>query len=116
MNATLIDLIIPQGVIVAWHANTTDKVPSGWAICDGHTEGTFKTPDLRGRILRGVGSVAEQDKYRGALSNDTTTVNIVKHRDQRTGDGFQGEGDQCMNGTVDIPLPLYYTVVYIIKL
>jgi microcystin-dependent protein len=40
--------MIPKGSVVAW---TKDKVPKGWAICDG----TNGTPDLRGRFIVGSG-------------------------------------------------------------
>ena len=36
-----------RGIIVAW-SGTIDKIPTGWALCDG----TNGTPDLRGRFLR----------------------------------------------------------------
>ena len=40
--------LIPKGSIVAW---TQDKIPKGWAVCDG----TNGTPDLRGRFIVGSG-------------------------------------------------------------
>lgn len=53
--------LVPAGAISLWHG-AADKVPAGWAICDG-TEvpassggGTVKTPDLRGRVPLGVSS------------------------------------------------------------
>jgi hypothetical protein len=45
---------MPHGVILAWYSKE-GAIPSGWAICDG----TNGTPDLRGRFLRGVASMAE---------------------------------------------------------
>lgn len=51
--------LVPAGIISLWHG-AADKVPTGWALCDG-TEvpastggGTVKTPDLRGRVPVGV--------------------------------------------------------------
>ena len=41
--------IIPHGVIVMW-SGTADKIPQGWALCDGGNG----TPDLRGRFIVGA--------------------------------------------------------------
>lgn len=46
--------IIPQGVIVMW-SGAADKIPQGWALCDGQTYGGVKTPDLRNRFIVGAG-------------------------------------------------------------
>ncbi len=43
-----------KGMIVMW-SGTTDKVPKGWALCDGSNN----TPDLRGRFIVGAGEVKE---------------------------------------------------------
>lgn len=40
--------ILPKGSILIWN---NPNAPSGWAICDG----TNGTPDLRGRMLLGMG-------------------------------------------------------------
>jgi len=58
--------LIPPGTIVAWYA--IDKpVPDGWLICDG----TNGTPDLRGKFLRGVATMA--DSGNDANASDTHT-------------------------------------------
>jgi hypothetical protein len=46
-------LDVPIGVITAWR-HAPDLIPSGWRLCDG----TGGTPDLRGRCLVGVGTLA----------------------------------------------------------
>ena len=40
---------LPRGAIVAWYRDSTDKLPTGWILCDGKNG----TPDLRGKFLRG---------------------------------------------------------------
>jgi len=45
---------LPVGTIVAWYAQNK-PIPAGWSVCDG----TNGTPDLRGKFLRGVGSMSD---------------------------------------------------------
>lgn len=40
------------GMIVMWSGGE-DKVPDGWALCDGKVAGTVITPDLRGKFIMG---------------------------------------------------------------
>lgn len=40
------------GMIVMWSGDE-DKVPDGWALCDGKVAGTVITPDLRGKFIMG---------------------------------------------------------------
>ena len=40
--------LLPRGIIVAWNNSV---VPFGWTLCDG----TYPTPDLRGRFILGQG-------------------------------------------------------------
>lgn len=40
----------PKGVILPWYPGPTDRVPVGWALCDGR----HGTPDLQGRYLVGA--------------------------------------------------------------
>ncbi len=56
-----------KGMIVMW-SGTADKIPTGWALCDG----TNNTPDLRGKFIVGVGQ-----------GKTTTGVNLT---DRKLGD------------------------------
>lgn len=47
--ASLMEVFLPSGVVVAYNSTTA---PFGWALCDG----TNGTPDLRGRFILGSGS------------------------------------------------------------
>jgi len=44
---------MPIGAIVSW-SGSVESLPQNWAPCDGRTVNGIKTPDLRGRFLRGV--------------------------------------------------------------
>ena len=43
---------VPVGTIVLW-SGAANKIPDGWALCDGSTVNGNKTPDLRGRFVVG---------------------------------------------------------------
>ena len=43
---------VPVGTIVLW-SGAANKIPDGWALCDGSTVNGSKTPDLRGRFVVG---------------------------------------------------------------
>lgn len=47
--------VVPQGLIAMW-SGPVNKIPSGWALCDGKTVSGVKTPDLKGRFIVGAGS------------------------------------------------------------
>jgi len=58
--------IVPPGTIVAFHK---DKPPPGWALCDGKTIKSFKTPDLRFRFILGnCDSSDECKKYKETIN------------------------------------------------
>jgi microcystin-dependent protein len=54
-TATAYDFVgfgtIPLGGIIMWSGTT---IPTGWALCDGRTQNSRLTPDLRGRFIMGV--------------------------------------------------------------
>ncbi len=43
---------VPVGAILMW-SGAADKLPAGWALCNGEKVGTIQTPDLRGRFIVG---------------------------------------------------------------
>lgn len=50
-NKHAIDMLggqVPSGLIIMWSGSS---IPSGWALCDG----SYGTPDLRGRFVLGAG-------------------------------------------------------------
>jgi hypothetical protein len=100
--------MIPRGTIEAWTGDISSP-PDGWAVCDGKNG----TPNLQGKFLRGVVVQAEVGQTGGS---DTFSATVTKQRDQRNSEGFEGEGMECMAGTVSGDnLPPYYNVIYIIK-
>ena len=54
-TATAYDFVgfgtIPLGGIIMWSGTI---IPTGWALCDGRTQNSRLTPDLRGRFIMGV--------------------------------------------------------------
>ena len=73
--------IVPVGGIIMW-SGLANKVPDGWALCDGQTVGGNKTPDLRGKFI--VGYDANDTDYAvgktgGARSVTLTTAQIPSH-------------------------------------
>lgn len=130
---------IPAGVVVMW-SGSPDKIPEGWALCDG----TQKTPDLRGRFV--VGYNRDDADYNGigksggGKTATLTTANLPAHTHKAMKRGDDHNLDHSgtygvletnyvteANG-VDIGLetvgegksfdirPPYYVLAYIIKL
>jgi len=54
-TATAYDFVgfgtVPLGGIIMWSGTI---IPTGWALCDGRTQNSRTTPDLRGRFIIGV--------------------------------------------------------------
>ena len=129
---------IPAGVVVMW-SGSPDKIPEGWALCDG----TQQTPDLRGRFVVGYN---RDDADYNAIGNKnagskTVTLGIenmpahthraLKRADDNTLDPVDTYGVLATNLetiTTDINLetvggnqpfdarPPYYVMAYIMKL
>ncbi len=101
---------VPQGTILPWWPNSADtqeKVdpttgnivraiapPNGWAICDG----TANTPNLIGRFLAGVGSLAEVGRTGGRSSH----AHGGTTKDVYTADGPYNVGDRQPPGCVGL--------------
>jgi hypothetical protein len=96
----------PQGVILSWYART-DRVPPGWAICDGQNG----TPDLRDRFLMGTGGPEGIGQRGGQAVHEARRC--AKENDK-------GAGYYCVKadnrGRSTVVLPPYETVVFIMKL
>lgn len=87
------------------------SLPVGWAVCDG----TKGTPDLRGVFLRGARGGRPVGSTGGASpSSEYLVGGIVNDRADRTGTGFKADGT-LVGGTATVPVPPYYSVVYIMK-
>ena len=55
---------LPGGVIVMW-SGALDKIPAGWALCDGNNG----TPDLSNRFVMGIGAEEYLGTTGGSLSH-----------------------------------------------
>jgi microcystin-dependent protein len=69
------DGAVPKGVIVMWYG-PPDKVPAGWALCDG----TGETPDLRDRFIVGAGGKHKFKDKGGSREVTLTEAQLPSHR------------------------------------
>lgn len=126
--------LIPRGVIVSYYGDRA-SVPSGWAICDG----SFGTPDLRGRFILGVNddiqspsglSVRKMNSIGGEEMHKLTIDEMPSHSHKYTnpygrctrchsGSALGGTGDTSSPTGGDKPhnnMPPYYVMMFIMKL
>ena len=80
-NIDLKDLnSLPVGVIAMWTNN--NKIPTGWALCDGTIKNNIQTPDLRGRFIVGYSkannTASESIKIYREPNSTTSKVNTYK--------------------------------------
>jgi hypothetical protein len=117
---------IPSHSIVAWYS-TSGSIPLGWVICDGNN----KTPDLRGRFIRGVGDIADTGKIGGSETHTHTFSGTTDNPRSSNTDAWHSDGmnrngapattgldhTHRFNGVTDPAsnLPPYFTMVYIMK-
>lgn len=92
-----------KGMIIDWFG-ASNKVPTGWAICDGRTVNGIQTPNLVGKFIIGgdtsgtyKGSTSISDMRQGGSSTFTRTgsatvkaANIPKHRHDKGTMRIQG--------------------------
>lgn len=82
VKANGVNIGVPIGCILMWSGDE-DKIPDGWALCDGGTYNNKKTPDLRGRFIVGVNrTVSGTTKANSNLSiySPNTTGGEERHK------------------------------------
>lgn len=72
--AELVNAAVPGGIVTFW-SGRADRVPTGWALCDG-TQGT---PDLRGMFIIGAGGDYEVGDTGGAATATTNSAGAHTH-------------------------------------
>ena len=123
---------IPSGVITMW-SGSADKVPNGWAICDGQNG----TPDLRGRFVLGGNNEYKIGSSGGSSTHALTMLELpphthnvsgVKITESTTGGSLFSGGEDSITpwndgrtsstgeGEAFNIMPPYYVLAYIMKL
>lgn len=128
----------PRGIIVAW-SGEINKIPDGWALCDGKTVGV---PDLRGRFILGANTATnnntnfsknEMAATGGSETHTLTVDEIPSHEHGFSAGGGNGgnngprDGYGGTNGFAQVTfktggnkphnnMPPYYALAYIMKL
>lgn len=78
----------PVGGIVMW-SGTLATIPTGWALCDGTTQNSVVTPDLREKFVMGSAALTNPGGTGGANSLSLVTANLPSHTH---GAGTIGDG------------------------
>lgn len=133
---SLIDFILPKGLIVAWKGGVNP--PSGWALCNGLNG----TPDLRGRFIFGynpeLGGTYPLEAKGGSEKHTLTIEEMPSHKhtiggqihwnsgQTSSGANIRSGGDWGQNNNGDTNntgggqphnnMPPYYVLAYIMKL
>jgi microcystin-dependent protein len=111
-TATAYDFVgfgtIPLGGIIMWSGTI---IPTGWALCDGRTQNSRLTPDLRGRFIMGVnttqfGSTVDTQWGTNNVNDKGGTASVGNHRhsfDMYSRDGVEVIGSsQIQIGVVGL--------------
>ena len=73
---------VPVGTIVLWRG-AANKIPDGWALCDGSSVNGNQTPDLRGRFVVGYnpndGDYNSPGKTGGEKAHKLTVNELPSH-------------------------------------
>ena len=77
---------VPVGTIVLW-SGAANRIPDGWALCNGQTLNGNKTPDLRNRFVVGAGSTYAVGNTGGA---DAVTLSVAQMPSHRHSYTFKG--------------------------
>lgn len=72
---------LPIGAIIAWHrSDDSQRVPDGWAICDGTPVSgiNLRIPDLRGKFIRGADDGSHPGTFGGSdsIPSHSHSVNV----------------------------------------
>ena len=70
--------VIPLGGIITW-SGSVNKIPHGWALCDGKVYNARQTPDLRDRFIVGVGGDYSVGDAGGEAQHTLTVSEIPSH-------------------------------------
>lgn len=82
------DGAFPVGGIVMW-SGTLATIPTGWALCDGTTQNSVVTPDLREKFVMGTAASVNPGSTGGANSLQLLEANLPSHTH---GAGTIGDG------------------------
>ena len=86
---------VPVGTIVLW-SGAANKIPDGWALCDGSTVNGNKTPDLRGRFVVGYhpgdGDYTSPGKTGGEKRHTLSVNEMPSHNHSYTFKGADLDG------------------------
>ena len=132
-QGNLSQIAFPKGIVVIW-TGSADKIPDGWALCDGQGG----TPDLRTKFLLGINKDSNNPSYRtiggtgGSETHTLTEAEMPRHSHGTIPDlttchfvkkgGLIIESDGCFyheekgGNQPHNNMPPYYTVAYIVKL
>ena len=80
---------IPLGGIIMWSGNIS-TIPSGWYLCDGSTQNSVVTPDLRNKFIVGATADTADTTYPSlrpgaSLTNTAANAVVVSHQHTWTG-------------------------------
>jgi microcystin-dependent protein len=87
--------LVPRGAIIMW-SGAADKIPEGWALCDGNEHNGVRTPNLINRFVMGV-SPDRSGNTGGEAEVELRREHIPSHS-HRYGDIFFSEA----GGTIDV--------------
>jgi len=108
------------GIIVMWSGNL-NHIPPGWTLCDG----TFGTPDLRERFIKGTPDSVDPGGTGGDTTHDHDWTDPGHHHNLGPGSEVQS-GANLDNQTEDATPsgttmtadnePPYYNLAFVMKL
>jgi microcystin-dependent protein len=70
--------VIPIGGIITW-SGAVNKIPYGWALCDGKVYNARQTPDLRDRFIIGVGGNYSAGDIGGEAQHTLSVSEMPSH-------------------------------------
>jgi hypothetical protein len=136
-NPNMLDYL-PDYSVIMWN-DTDTNIPTGWLLCDG----TYNTPDLRGRFILGEGlgiksnltnrifmsTGGEETVQLSSVPSHNHTITVyLSDNDLHTGSGTDSNGNQMKSGLAknEVPgitgtaiphsnMPPYHVLNYIMK-